>query len=329
MIKLGRNKSAPNPGSRMSKLLPGPTSLQPAEKPLSHAQDLPPEILELIFGYLEVPESRFRRIQQMMGDRMIFFSLVFICRQWHGPAIVRLYASIHLNTNEQAIRLYETLRQRSHLRPLIRALHLPYPQKGPATPHIFALYCRILALVSDLEDLSVPIKLFTPRNHANRSDRNGTIVTLPITPNRHQTIEALTVYGGVYLGSIPFPRSFTIFTNLRYLNLEGFALNRHVDPRITPPLPHLEKIVLTRFNGLEHLDDWLLASPKLTTIGLWYTQPTATLPKVLCVGRIECLEMLIELGINPLPATIPCVSWIFGCIFCATYGYPAISSELL
>ncbi|CCA76967.1 hypothetical protein PIIN_10950, partial [Serendipita indica DSM 11827] len=250
MIKLGRNKSAPNPGSRMSKLLPGPTSLQPAEKPLSHAQDLPPEILELIFGYLEVPESRFRRIQQMMGDRMIFFSLVFICRQWHGPAIVRLYASIHLNTNEQAIRLYETLRQRSHLRPLIRALHLPYPQKGPATPHIFALYCRILALVSDLEDLSVPIKLFTPRNHANRSDRNGTIVTLPITPNRHQTIEALTVYGGGNLGSIPFPRSFTIFTNLRYLNLEGFALNRHVDPRITPPLPLLEKIVLTRFDGL-------------------------------------------------------------------------------
>ncbi|CCA75492.1 hypothetical protein PIIN_09475 [Serendipita indica DSM 11827] len=115
------------------------------------------------------------------------------------------------------------------------------------------------------------------------------------------------------LSRIFFPRSFTIFTNLRYLNLEVYSLVYPVDPRVTPPLPRLETIIFTYSDGIQSMDDWLIACPKLTTVGLWYTYPALPTLKVLARGKIQCLEILLRIRIAPVRITAPSLAWISSC----------------
>ncbi|CAG7852777.1 SubName: Full=Uncharacterized protein {ECO:0000313/EMBL:CCA75492.1} [Serendipita indica DSM 11827] len=157
------------------------------------------------------------------------------------------------------------------------------------------------------------IKLVLPKDWNVGSGPEGITVALPITPSRHHTIESLTIYGAGDLSRIFFPRSFTIFTNLRYLNLEVYSLVYPVDPRVTPPLPRLETIIFTYSDGIQSMDDWLIACPKLTTVGLWYTYPALPTLKVLARGKIQCLEILLRIRIAPVRITAPSLAWISSC----------------
>lgn len=276
---------------------------QSLSKDLVIAQRLPVEILITIFELLILP-ARLTRVhlsRHRNADVQTWSSLPYVCTQWYRPALSVLYASIEIRTYKETLSFLRTLQIHPHLRPLIKSLHLPMRVRVRCPPEVQKLFCQIIHLVEDLQEMSTTgiYTQGTPQHpgtvnqtHVENATLARACLSLPIAPDRHQGLVYLELRGERTPPAISLPNQLLAFRCLRRLTLADVVLTEQLDPKVFPTLPLLETISFYNRNSLLLLDDWLCAHPNLQTLGMYEAQGPSTIPRIVSSGRIKYMEMM-------------------------------------
>lgn len=244
------------------------------------ATRLPPEILLDIFEYL--PRHGPKYWSGIDDPATVTWNIALVCRGWHGAATEFLYHSICLTTAKSVHGLCRTLQIQPSLRSLIKVITLPTRGPGRIPSPIVTIFARVINMIDSLERVDSPVDYLPSGTYEGWT---GSEEVFPLAPGKHRNISHLAIFGDNYHKG-RFDRQVTSFHNLRVLELSAIRLSSPVDPQTTPILNCLERIIISYFNNLPYLDEWLLACPRLRVVDLIRLPAPNPVPKILACGRI-------------------------------------------
>ena len=261
---------------------------------------LPPELLLLIF--FNLPREYMNNDWPRMSIESAYFATIpLVCTHWRGPATSALYTTVRTYTYRQTQNLYHTLVSQGtrkaverDLRGLVKTLLLPTRFTADCPPYVVDLFMRVIAQLRNLDEVYCDFVYNT--NFAKLAPRSQPSVayTLPVDVWRFRGLTFLSLFGNI-LSPKELPLQITALSHLRCLYLVGFKITVPLDPRNphTPPLPYLEEITIGTSNTFGPLDRYLLACPRLKTLGTFSITERQDAPiELLRRGNITFLALI-------------------------------------
>ncbi|KAG8804889.1 hypothetical protein FRC20_006332 [Serendipita sp. 405] len=214
---------------------------------------LPPEILEQIFYYLPRRPSCHGFRRGVIPSEC--WSILRVCRSWHGPATRALYESIETRNFSATVKLLQTLEKDIQLSSYVRTIVLPTTGKR-CPPQVTKVYLRILDELQLVDEVRVAIPFATTGGYLDEKMPSELI-------KHHGRLTALSLHRYSTHSSLFDPTLVQFPHQLRYLNLEGFHFGKNPFINPPPPLPYLHTVAFTYLESVQVLDEWLLTCPNL------------------------------------------------------------------
>ncbi|KAG8815150.1 hypothetical protein FRC19_001224 [Serendipita sp. 401] len=239
--------------------------IDPSDCPISK---LPKEILLRIFFMLRQEPHSPRCVNPSRNKDLFHVSLV--CRTWNNLAMHVYYNVVQLRTVASVFRFHQTLQIYPHVRNLVKVLIFPARLGWTCPETLMDAFAGIIDLVENLTELKVTSRLIVKPRSPGETDR---VHVLPVQEGRHSDLKRLSIYSNGYTPA-EFPTSlFTSFAQITSLSLNGIYLSQYISPENVPVLPELVHITAVSGNITTHMDDWLLACPKLQKLSICGRQP--------------------------------------------------------
>jgi hypothetical protein len=189
-----------------------------------------------------------------------------VCKGWYGAATRVFYEVVEFHRVGDVFHFYRSLKERPHLRGLVKSLYLPVRTGRDCPTHLRRVFTQIIHLVESLEELhTLCFKWYDTTQSPLLSER----YVLPIERNRHPDIRVLSLYGEA-LGWCPLLPTMlnSSFAKLERLELRNFIISTEILADTMPIFPCLTSISWIAGIGFTYLDSWLHACPQLHRISL-------------------------------------------------------------
>jgi hypothetical protein len=240
---------------------------------------------------------RYRMDPTMIGHRPKdpWRTLPLVCKGWYGAATRVLYEVVEFPTVGNVFLFHRSLKERPHLRNLVRTLILPGRVGVPCPDKMTKSCIQVINLLGDnLQELHTMC-------HIIEETRMGGAVTHPVLPipiGTHATLTSLELFadsrGLAHLPDILDLR----LENLQSLVLHGFILLS--TPNMRTILPNLTSFGLVRCRAIPNYLDWLCLQPKLNRLVLKKSSlfnQLGTTPEILSGNRkVQIRSLDLDLG---------------------------------
>jgi hypothetical protein len=221
-------------------------------------------------------------------------TLPLVCKGWYGAATRVLYEVVEFPTVGNVFLFHRSLKERPHLRNLVRTLILPGRVGVPCPDKMTKACIQVINLLSD--DLR---ELHTMCHIIEETRMGGAVAhpVLPIPVATHATLTSLELFADSRgIAHIPDVLHLRL-ENLQSLVLHGFILLS--TPTITT-LPNLTSFGLVRCRAAPAYINWLCLQPKLNRLILkkssFFSQ-LGTTPEILAGTRgVQIRSLDLDLG---------------------------------
>jgi hypothetical protein len=222
-------------------------------------------------------------------------TLPLVCKGWYGAATRVLYEVVEFPTVGNVFLFHRTLKERPHLRNLVRTLILPGRVGVPCPDKMKKACIQVINLLGDdLQELHTMC-------HIIEDARMGAAVAHPVLPipvGTHATLTSLELFADSRgLACMPDVLDLRL-ENLQSLVLHGFILLS--TPNMLNILPNLTSFGLVRCRAAPAYIDWLCVQPKLNRLILKrssFFNNLGSTPEILTgTRRVQIRSLDLDLG---------------------------------